>query len=455
MRTFFLEGMRAKGVVTTEERSLGAVTKTWDKIKKGTGAFASSILGVTRMNLTGSPSEAAVIRGALAHSKGHNTYEAIRDEQARMNGTEKKGTKRKKYSLERFVGTWKFLRKSDKWSSAAGAAAAGMAATGTGSDKDEDSEEESASGSASKAVSVRGFQSRPIGNKAAKKAQMQDLADARELRSSTEALNAIAQASAERSAIILFNLPSMRDSDEAKLFMRAKARELLVKAGVAVAQDPAVTKKPTVTPQMAVIEIDDGVLPAAPLAAIAAAAEDADFSGTSPTDQAAPRVTEPAEHKDLGAVPASLTDKAAPLATEAAEDEDLSVVPASPTGKETLAGGPDEVGTDAHIGRARTVRRPPRLEDITLYCGEDLPIRRRGRRGAGPTSAARKAQAAKAHMTKAAAVAAALEQPLATTLPLDAVGSSSTDTTTGLSSPPQLTHLSSELSSSDSSDNDH
>lgn len=32
MRTLFLEGMRAKGVVTTEERSLGAVTKTWDKI---------------------------------------------------------------------------------------------------------------------------------------------------------------------------------------------------------------------------------------------------------------------------------------------------------------------------------------------------------------------------------------------------------------------------------------
>lgn len=58
-------------------------------------------------------------------------------------------------------------------------------------------------------------------------------------------------------------------------------------------------------------------------------------------------------------------------------------------------------------------------------------------------------------MTKAAAVAAALERPLATTLPLDAVGSSRTDTTTGLSSPPQLTHLSSELSSSDSSDNDH
>ncbi|KAK1869009.1 hypothetical protein I4F81_011491 [Pyropia yezoensis] len=173
------------------------------------------------------------------------------------------------------------------------------------------------------------------------------------------------------------------------------------------------------------------------------------------TDKAAPLATEAAEDEDLSVVPASLTDNAAPLATDPAEDEDLSVVPASPTGKETLAGGPDEVGTDAHIGRARTVRRPPRLEDITLYCGEDLPIRRRGRRGAGPTSAARKAQAAKAHMTKAAAVAAALEQPLATTLPLDAVGSSSTDTTTGLSSPPQLTHLSSELSSSDSSDNDH
>jgi len=65
------------------------------EVKKGTSAFASSFLDLHCLQLTGNPSEVAVIQGTLAHSQGVDIYEANRKHQARMDGTEAETWKRK------------------------------------------------------------------------------------------------------------------------------------------------------------------------------------------------------------------------------------------------------------------------------------------------------------------------------------------------------------------------
>eukprot|EP00170_Pyropia_yezoensis_P008155 contig_33964_g8182 len=169
-------------------------------------------------------------------------YEAIRAHQARMDKSEPEtGGKRKYYPLEKYVPCWRVLRHSDKWSGAAGAAAAGIGSRSTtdgSGDSDDDVDTDDPTKGPPKPGKVGGparkFDPRTPGTKAAKRERMEDLAAAREVRASTQALNAIAAASAERSAIILLNQPGMRDTAEAKLFTRTKARQMRVAEGVSV-----------------------------------------------------------------------------------------------------------------------------------------------------------------------------------------------------------------------------
>lgn len=83
---------------------MGALTLTWDKVKKGTSAFPSSFLTVLPLKLTGKQPEKAAIQGEQAHSQGVDTYQVIRGNQARQEGTDTDaGAKRKYYPLDEYV----------------------------------------------------------------------------------------------------------------------------------------------------------------------------------------------------------------------------------------------------------------------------------------------------------------------------------------------------------------
>eukprot|EP00170_Pyropia_yezoensis_P004527 contig_18477_g4540 len=86
---------------------------------------------------------------------------------------------------------------------------------------------------------ARKFDPRTPGIKAAKRGRKEDIAAAREVRASTEALQAVASTAAERSANILFYQANMRDTEEAKLFMRTKARKMLKAASIPLGSEPA------------------------------------------------------------------------------------------------------------------------------------------------------------------------------------------------------------------------
>ncbi|KAK1859436.1 hypothetical protein I4F81_002032 [Pyropia yezoensis] len=257
-------------------RTVKKVKKVMDKAKKGVSAFASSWLAVQRMGLTGNPDEAAMILGALAHSKGQPVYAAIQAHQRRIDGTATAADKRKHYHLEKWVPCWRVMRGYDKWSGAAGAFACGLS-SGESSDSDSEDDDDSADvgdsgsgsgrgagaasataggvtvgaggaagiGAAGGAVGAgrasgagkspragRPFERRPMGIKAAKRQKAEELIMSREMKASTAALEAIFNAFKERSSILLFNLPEMRFTEEAKMFRQAKARAALAAAGI-------------------------------------------------------------------------------------------------------------------------------------------------------------------------------------------------------------------------------
>lgn len=78
MRGEYLEQMTAaRALPASGDRTVGAVARTWDKVKESVSALGGHVLAVQRINLTANPSEEAIIYGALARSKGQHIYEAI------------------------------------------------------------------------------------------------------------------------------------------------------------------------------------------------------------------------------------------------------------------------------------------------------------------------------------------------------------------------------------------
>lgn len=116
VRAAWIAGMRARGAGLSfgGDRSVGAVTKTWQQIKKGASAFASHYLAVQRMRLTGNPTEGELIVAALARHEGKDVYEAIQAHRAASEKGEATSGKRTKNSLQKWVPCWRELRGSDK-----------------------------------------------------------------------------------------------------------------------------------------------------------------------------------------------------------------------------------------------------------------------------------------------------------------------------------------------------
>lgn len=144
------------------------------------------------------------------------------------------------------------LRSTEKWSGAAGFGAAGIGSR-SGTEGSETSEHEypetddptDGPRTGDKVGSpARKFKPHTPGTKAAKSGRKQDIEAAREVRSSIEALQAVANAAAERSAIVLLNQPNMRDMEDVKLFMRTKVRQMLKAAGIPLGPEPAKSRTP-------------------------------------------------------------------------------------------------------------------------------------------------------------------------------------------------------------------
>ena len=179
------------GVRRRTERGVGGVQKQWDRIRKGVNEFSSHYLAVKRMELTGNPNEEDFISAAMARFCGSNVYEAMRKDCA-ADMAKGDTTKHKAKQVQcPCVPCWRVLRHVDNFSGFAGAAAADGGAAGAGSsggcpggrstsDLDEDAEDAGAGG----------YQSRPRGSKAAKRAKAKDIQALRMLKASTDASSA-------------------------------------------------------------------------------------------------------------------------------------------------------------------------------------------------------------------------------------------------------------------------
>lgn len=232
VREAWIVGMRGRGAGLNlgADRSVGSVNKTWHAIKKGVSAFASHFLAVQKMELTGNPTEEELIVGALARYEGKDVYETIIQHRAAAVKAQPPAGKRKKNALRKFVPCWQELRGSDKWSGAAGAAAAGLPAAPVTDESDTDSDAPSTP--RGNLRQAKAFNRRPQGSQAAKRAKREDNAMKTEMAASTAALAALAQASRERTAVAFFNLPEMRESPEAALFLQGQARKMLEAVGL-------------------------------------------------------------------------------------------------------------------------------------------------------------------------------------------------------------------------------
>lgn len=234
----------------------------------------------------------------------------------------------------------------------------------------------------------------------------------RQMKASTAALEAIANASRERSSIILFNLPEMRFTEEAKIFRQAKARAALAAAGITLntsdaAATSAVTAATTIGP--AVHEIID----------------DEDWERPPPPPPEAPPVWAVPGPSTAGAVgpvgpavavvPPSAPASTAPVAVEAADSDPQ---PRAPVPAAAAMCGP---------GRTPSRDRP------SAY-GQAAKPKKRSR-------------GTEAQRRKAAVATKRLNAALGTTVPLSDSGSEASP-----GAPPRLEDLSSESSFATDSD---
>lgn len=179
------------------KRNVEAIKKEWEKINKRVMSFACFFNRVENMNLTGNLTLEDRISTPVALSCSMDVYEAIKRDRASDKAS---GKRRKRTAMEalcEYVSSWRKLRGTDKYGTAAAAAALAEAAArrwapggrGGGS---------SAGGSCSAGsemhgtdagdtdedgiVQRRGFQARPTGNKLAKQEHLADITTVRELK---------------------------------------------------------------------------------------------------------------------------------------------------------------------------------------------------------------------------------------------------------------------------------
>jgi len=239
------------------KRSLSALEKQFKKIRKGLSSFTSHYLAVKNMQTTGNLTEDDIISGAVARFRSLDIYESIRSEREKDKRTGKTAKRKAKLVHCKWVGCWRVLRTSDKFSGAANTA--GDASVELDDSSDEDGESGSTS---SPNARSNGYQRLPGGIKAAKLMRSEDDGMEKQVKASTTAVDKLTVAQQERTELCFFFSPAMRHTPEAAQYRQAFMPKMMQAAGLAAPPAPAPTPAPparSAVKEIHVVEVDDGV----------------------------------------------------------------------------------------------------------------------------------------------------------------------------------------------------
>jgi len=130
--------MTKKGPLRVK-RNVGALEKQFKKIRKGVSLFASHYLAVKNMQNTGNLTEKDIISDAVARYCSLDIYESIGSDREKDKRKGKTAKRKAKLAHCKWVGCWRVLRTSDKFSGAANMADDANVDLGDSSDEDGES----------------------------------------------------------------------------------------------------------------------------------------------------------------------------------------------------------------------------------------------------------------------------------------------------------------------------
>jgi len=248
--------MTKKGPLRVK-RNVSALEKQFKKIRKGVSSFTSHYLAVNNMQTTGNLTEEDIISGAVARYCSLDIYESIRSDREKNKRNGKTAKRKAKLAHCKWVGCWRVLRTSDKFSGAANTADDASVDLGDSSDEDGDSGSTSSPNSRNK-----GYQSRPGGIKDAKLMRSEDAGMEKQVKESTAAVDKLTVAQQERTALCSFDSAAMRHTPEAAQYRQAVMLKMMQAAGPAAPPAPAPTPTPparSAAQKIHVVEVGDGV----------------------------------------------------------------------------------------------------------------------------------------------------------------------------------------------------
>jgi len=250
------ELMTKKGPLHVK-RNVSALEKQFKKIRKGVSSFSSHYLAVKNKQTTGNLTEEDIISGAFARYCLLDIYESIRSDQEKDKRNGKTAKRKAKLVHCKWVGCWRVLRTSDKFSGAANTADDASVHLDHASDEDGESGSTSSPNSRNK-----GYQRRPGGIKAAKLMRSEDVGAEKQVMESTAAVDKLTVAQQYRAALCFFDSPAMLHTPEASQYRQAVMREMMQAAGLAAPPATAPTPAPparSAVKEILVVGVDDDV----------------------------------------------------------------------------------------------------------------------------------------------------------------------------------------------------
>jgi len=329
--------MTKKGTLRVN-RNVSALEKQFKKIRKGVSTFTSHYLAVKNMRTTGSLTEEDIISGAVARYCSLDIYGFIRNDREKDKRKGKAAKRKAELAHCKWVGCWRVLRTSDKFSGSANTA------DDASVDLDDSSDEEGESGiTSSPTTRNKGYQRRPGGIKAATLTRLEDASMEKQVEASTEAVDKLTVVQKERTTLCFFDSPAIRHAPEAAKYRQAVLRKMMQSAGLAAAPAPDPTPEPTTSSavdEINLVEVDDGVadMDVTPLAADA-------LSSAPPAAGSAAGANAPPGEDPPAAPVAADTAVATVLAAEAAS-------PAAPPARGN-GGGENQRGRKSQSAKQR------------------------------------------------------------------------------------------------------
>jgi len=237
-------------------RSVSALEKQFKKTRKGVSTFTSHYLSVKNMQTTGNLSEEDIISGAVARYCSLDIYEAIRNDREKDKRQGKTAKRKAKLAHCKWLACWRVLRTSDNFSGAASMADGNM-------EVENSSDEDGESGSTSSPSTANTACQRRLGGiKAAKQMRIGDATMEKQVKASTAAVDKLAVAHQERTALCFFDSPAMRKTPEAAMYRQAVLRKMMKSASMEATPAPPASSElgtANVADQIHVLEVDDGV----------------------------------------------------------------------------------------------------------------------------------------------------------------------------------------------------